>query len=281
VASHNIAIIRDPLSVRDLSRHSEAQPGGGHARARALVCEQDALLVSSLRHAFAGEPMIEVVGETKSWEEFLRYADEYVPEIMVLSSGVLTPDRARYLRDYYADVCLLVLGEYGEIRADAMIRRIELPADEDALHAAFEWAFNQIVMVKVFSVSQLIAKYVAGAQSWTTYEQVLRMNDGEEQLAIETGSIESVVAQGKYVSIHTADRDYCVRETLQNIASRLDPAWFIRIHRSIVVGTKFVQHIVRRKGQAIAVQMAGTTVFPVGRNFRDLVLDRRIDPTAA
>ena len=47
--------------------------------------------------------------------------------------------------------------------------------------------------------------------------------------------VEAVVAEGNYVALSAAGRQHLVRETMKSVEDALDPAEFVRIHRSIIV----------------------------------------------
>lgn len=63
----------------------------------------------------------------------------------------------------------------------------------------------------------------------------LPVRTGERIELIDVDAIDYLVADGNYVSIHAGGREHLVRETLSAMARRLDPARFLRIHRSRIV----------------------------------------------
>jgi two-component system LytT family response regulator len=55
------------------------------------------------------------------------------------------------------------------------------------------------------------------------------------ELLIDPGEIDWIEALDDYAGVHTAGKTHRVRATLATLESRLDPAHFIRIHRSTIV----------------------------------------------
>jgi two-component system LytT family response regulator len=92
---------------------------------------------------------------------------------------------------------------------------------------------------------------------------------------IAVREVEWIEAYGNYIRVHTPARHTLARETLRNVAERLDPAQFCRIHRSAVVN---VARIVEMKpafsGDSV-VRMESGIRLRVSRSFRP-DLDRLI-----
>ncbi len=53
----------------------------------------------------------------------------------------------------------------------------------------------------------------------------------------------TVRAEGNYVSLHGNGSSHLMRESISAVAKRLEPYGFIRIHRSMLVNSLFVEEI--------------------------------------
>ena len=88
---------------------------------------------------------------------------------------------------------------------------------------------------------------------------VLRTEEG--WLALPFDAILRVSAAGKQVCVTTADQRYLVRQSLTTIAARLDPARFVRVHRSEIVNVAAVVRLSPwQHGDGILVLSDGSTV---------------------
>ena len=98
-----------------------------------------------------------------------------------------------------------------------------------------------------------------------------RHRGGSTRLAIRTeGRIELVAvadihwieAAGNYVSVQLAAGAHVMRETLKSLEARLDPASFVRIHRSAIAN---VDHIARLEpiehGEYLVTMRSGKTLY--------------------
>ena len=52
---------------------------------------------------------------------------------------------------------------------------------------------------------------------------------------VDVGDVEWVEAEGNYAALHAGGRVHLVRHTMKGLEARLDPATFVRVHRSAIV----------------------------------------------
>jgi len=69
------------------------------------------------------------------------------------------------------------------------------------------------------------------------------LKTGSDLHFIRTADIIWVEAQADFVKVHTTGSAQLVRETLQNLEDRVDPAKFLRIHRSSLVNLEHVKKV--------------------------------------
>jgi two-component system LytT family response regulator len=80
-------------------------------------------------------------------------------------------------------------------------------------------------------------------------------------LAVPVEDVESIEAADHYVELRTADAAHLLRETISAIARRLDPAVFVRVHRSTIVNLSHVAELRSTlHGEAIARLASGRRV---------------------
>jgi two-component system, LytTR family, response regulator len=81
--------------------------------------------------------------------------------------------------------------------------------------------------------------------------------------------IDWLEAAGNYVSIHVGRESHLIRETLQSVAGRLDPAKFLRIHRSTVVNYDRIKELQPLFHGDYVVRLRDGTELTLSRNYRD------------
>lgn len=75
-----------------------------------------------------------------------------------------------------------------------------------------------------------------------------------------------IEAERDYVRLHVGDRGHLVRDSIRGLVERLDPAAFVRIHRSAVVQRDRVMQLAPRPGGGLVAVLSTGARLPVGRS---------------
>jgi len=89
-----------------------------------------------------------------------------------------------------------------------------------------------------------------------------------EVVFIKVSSIDWIAAAGNYVRLHSGTASYLLREPLQNVAAELDPAVFLRVHRSAIVNIERVRKLVPAPDGSLSIILHNTTAIPLGATYR-------------
>jgi DNA-binding LytR/AlgR family response regulator len=99
------------------------------------------------------------------------------------------------------------------------------------------------------------------------YETELWIREGDARVRIPVAMIERLEADGDYVRLHVGQRVRLMRARLGDLADRLDPQKFVRVHRSEIVRHDLIAAIRRHdSGRTFAVLSGGREV-PVSRRY--------------
>ena len=86
---------------------------------------------------------------------------------------------------------------------------------------------------------------------------------------LPVAEIDWVEAADNYVRIHAGREAHLVRETLQSLENRLDPARFLRIHRSTIVNLDRIRELQPLFHGDYAVRLRDGTELTLSRNYRE------------
>lgn len=81
--------------------------------------------------------------------------------------------------------------------------------------------------------------------------------------------IEALEAMGNYVKIYARSRAFVVRATLTSIEARLNPATFLRAHRSHIVNLARISELVLAKHGDFTIILQSGHTLPLSRVYRD------------
>jgi two-component system LytT family response regulator len=91
---------------------------------------------------------------------------------------------------------------------------------------------------------------------------------GRKVLFIDPREIIAVHAEGSYVSLRRESTSYCVREPISQVAAKLHGYGFIRIHRSLLVNTSFVEEVRPRSTGEYFIRVTGGKEYTVTRTYK-------------
>ena len=87
-------------------------------------------------------------------------------------------------------------------------------------------------------------------------------------LFINLGDVVSVKAEGNYVLLQRDSTSHLLRESISAVAEKLQPHGFIRIHRSMLVNTTFVEEIKSYSTGEYVLRVKGRQEYRVTRTYK-------------
>lgn len=105
-------------------------------------------------------------------------------------------------------------------------------------------------------------------------ERFLVRKLGKEFL-IAAGEVEWLQASSNYVNLHLRGRDYPLRTTMAAIETQLDPARFVRVHRSYMVNLDCVGEIEPLESGDARITMHDGSKIPCSRRYRGALRQER------
>lgn len=118
------------------------------------------------------------------------------------------------------------------------------------------------------------------SQMLTTIQSVVDKKVYSEKIVIKSdGKIRFVPAReilwvesdANYLKVHTTSGTWMIRETMANFSMKLDPAVFLRLHRSVLANTKFINELKPWFNDDYIAILQNGTQLPIGRTYRKSV----------
>ena len=221
------------------------------AEIRALIVDDEPLARRGIRQLLAPYRDVVVVGECRNGREAVRALAEARPDLVFL------------------DVAMPGLDGFGAIRVHGV---------EHMPLTVFVTAHDEFA-VRAFEAEALdyLVKPLSEARFRTTMARVLdrigrrprspiSIPTERGELLLGADEIDWIAARDDYAEIHAGTETYRVRTTLNALASRLDAARFVRVHRSALVRVDQVRELgAARSGTETVVRLRDGTEVPVSR----------------
>jgi len=258
------------VDLRNLERDSAGQPAAVQAPAnpgaglRVMIVDDEELARQVLREYLETIPGVEIAAECSNGFEAVKAISEHSPDLVFLDVQMPKLDGFEVLELIGKQVAVIFTTAFDQyaIRAfDAQaVDYLLKPFSQDRLEKAIER-----VRQRLGRTVPKPAELAAAARPPQQYLQRIVVKDGTRVHIIPTDRLDYAEAQDDYVALHSAGKSYLKQQTISSLESALDPAQFIRIHRSHLVNLDRVAKIEPyTKDSRIAVLSDGTQL-PVSR----------------
>jgi two-component system LytT family response regulator len=159
-----------------------------------------------------------------------------------------------------------------EVRA---IDYVLKPFDEQRLASAVEHARarrrERTLSGQMEDVLRTMAEGATGSCGVPHARRLLVRQDGHASF-VATREIEWIGAIGNHVRLHVAANTYVLKTSVSELERRLDPAQFMRIHRSTIVNLDSIAQVESYGGSDYQVVLRDGTKLRVSRSNRDRLL---------
>lgn len=242
---------------------------------RVLIVDDELLIRAGIRNGLAGMTQIEVVAECESGAEAVRLLTSQPVDLVLLDiqmqdcTGLdvverIGPDRMP------AVIFVTAYDEYAvkafELNAvDYLLK----PFDDLRLCRSVERARELIAAHRHADLAaQLQALLDARARKWP--ERIV-VKEGERFDFVPLDSIEWIESANNYVQLHCGPRRHLLNESLTNLAGRLNPAKFLRIHRGRIVNLSRIETIHPLIGGSYELELRSGIRLTSGRQYKDQI----------
>lgn len=104
------------------------------------------------------------------------------------------------------------------------------------------------------------------------YRQRFQVRVGRRIVLVDAESVDWIEADGDYAVLHVRGDSYPLRESLQRLAQELDPACFLRVHRSTIVRTALIDGLQRLSNRDVMLRLRDGTPLRASRTYVDALM---------
>jgi two-component system, LytTR family, response regulator len=147
------------------------------------------------------------------------------------------------------------------------------PFDDERFEKAFRRARKMIELNQVSKLSEELRALLGAERSGKgeaggkrEYLERIAVEMRGQVRIVPVKQIDYLIASGPYAELFVGDKRYLIRERMQSLEERLDPARFFRIHRSAIVRLDLIEILIRNPGGDYAVQLKGGVKLKVSRS---------------
>lgn len=250
---------------------------------RVLVVDDEPLARDFLRRVIEELPGVSLVRECADGVEAVEAIREHQPDLVLLD--VRMPEVSGF--DVISQVDPSEMPEVIFVTAheEYTLRAFEVhaldyvvkPFDPERLGQAIEHARRRVVAHgRRFRLPERLDALIEEMRDRSAvgggYARRVTVREDDTLFFVDLDDVDWIEAAGNYVDLHVGTGTHRVRTSLRGLLDRLDPATFVRIHRSAVVNLGRVQEVRQWfGGDYLAVLETGEEL-RVSRTYRDRLL---------
>lgn len=238
---------------------------------RVLIADDEPVARRGLRTLLAAEPDVVIAGEAGDGEETERLLR--TDDIDVLILDIQMPQKSGLDVVAGIDPASLPLVIFVTAHDEHAIRAFDLhaldylvkPYREDRLREAIGRARALVGRRQLGAFRQRVGAWVA---SQPAYPSRIRVEERERIRFVAVREIQWIEAQDYCVLVHLAGERILRRGTLKQFLRTLDPAQFVRVHRSAAVNIRHVRELTITVGGGLMARLASGAEVAVARGCR-------------
>ena len=259
----------------------------------AIIVDDENLARRGLAVRLRELPQVDVVAECANGQEALAAIAQHTPDLVFLDIQMPGMDGFQVVNELQGDAMPMVVfvTAYDEYAVEAFrvhaVDYVLKPIDDDRLHEAVERALahrdqqesseSKEKLVKlVMSITGESASGVedmlegGGPESWP---EKITIKDGNDIRFIRVSDIRWVDAAGDYMCIHAGGETHIMRITMKQLEAMLNPAVFLRVHRSTLVNTGCITGAQTLDNGEFLLNLEGGAQLKVSRSYRERIRD--------
>jgi two-component system, LytTR family, response regulator len=238
---------------------------------RVVIVDDEALARAVVREFLAAHPGVEVVAECSNGFDAVKAVSELAPDLMFLDVQMPKLDGFEVLELLGREVSVVFTTAYDAYALRAFevhaVDYLLKPFSEERFGAALVRARERLASRGARDEAAdagLDALVAEAAPRRAPLERVL-IRDGAQVHVIPVGRIDFIEAQDDYVCFAAEGRTYLKDQTMAAVEASLDPARFVRIHRSYLLNIERIARVEQyAKDSRIAILHDGRKL-PVSR----------------
>ena len=232
-----------------------------------MVVDDEPLAVERLQLLLARCPGASVVGTANDGEAALRIAEAVSPDVVLLDiamPGMDGIDVARALSESPVDPAVVFVTAFDNFAVAAF----------DV--AAIDYLMKPVEHHRLERALERVGAHLAGDRRPTgrrapAHVEEFWVPDMSGLVRIAATDIERITAERDYMRLHVGARSWLIHRTIAKLEEDLDPALFIRVHRSVIVRRDAITGLYRDDAGHWTARLRDGGEQRIGRSYIDNV----------
>ena len=239
---------------------------GAGSKIRIVIVDDEELARQILREYLRHEEDIEIVAECGNGFAAVKAVAEHRPDLLLLDVQMPKLDGFEVLELIDREVAVVFVTAFDQYAMKAFdaaaVDYLLKPFSAERLKTSLERVRRRLGEKPPMPAA---VELKAAARAPDQYAQRIVVKDGSRVHVIPVERLDYAEAQDDYVSLRSEKKNYLKQQTISSLEASLDPARFVRVHRSYVVNLERLAKIEPYTKDARLALLADGTQIPVSR----------------
>ncbi|MGI9105016.1 MAG: LytR/AlgR family response regulator transcription factor [Pyrinomonadaceae bacterium] len=246
---------------------------------RALVVDDEPLARERIKRFLTGERDLELVGECADGREAVAAIQTLQPDLVFLDIQIPELDgfgvlEAVGISEMPAVIFVTAYDRYALQAFDVnALDYLLKPYNRERFRKAVERARAQLSNGAKGELNERLLSLLENLQTEQRHLERLMIKSSGRVFFLRTAEIDWIEAEGNYLRLHVGKEAHLLRETMNRLASKLDPDKFLRIHRSTLVNIERIKELQPLFSGDYVVILRDGKQLTLSRSYRDKMLD--------
>jgi two-component system LytT family response regulator len=245
---------------------------------RVLIADDELLARQRIEDLLAKEDGLEIAGTAATGDETVEAIQRLKPHLVFLDVQMPGKTGLDVVETIGAEAMPAVVftTAYDQFALKAFdlaaVDYLVKPFDDERFAQALRRARKAIELEEVGRMTRRLRALLETREPQAakgTYLERIPVESRGQVRVVPVEQVDYITASGPYAELHVGDRTFAIRERMQTLEERLDPAVFFRIHRSAIVQLDRVDSLRRASGGDYAVRLKDGTELSVSRTRRE------------
>jgi len=213
---------------------------------RTLIVDDEPLARRNLRLLLEKDPQIEILDECGNGREAVKAINTLSPDLIFLDIQMPEMDGFDVVErvgpeQIQAIIFVTAFDQYALKAFDVhALDYLLKPFDDERFANALRRAKSQIEAREINRLSKRLLALLdererLNSKRSATYLTRVMVKASGRVVLLKVDEIDFIEADGNYAKLHVGRKAHLLREKMHDLEARLDPAKFVRIHRSVIV----------------------------------------------
>lgn len=240
-----------------------------------LIVDDEPLAREGLRELLSADPEVSSIWEARDGREAIAAIPDRKPDLVLLDVQMPEVDGFEVIRQIGAEqmpaVMFITAHDQYAIRAFEInaLDYLLKPVIEERFVKALARAKSRIRSAHGTDSSLQVINLLESMASARTYPRRLAVRSAGKTILVDVDEVDWVEGAENYVQLHVGRTSHLLQVTMSTLEKSLDPASFLRVHRSIIVNLQRIRDLQSAAHGEYVISLRDGTRLKSGRTYSE------------